>query len=332
MQHSKRIVLFVFSLALAGGVAYYVRGALLLVYVSIVFAVVLSPAVDRVHQVHIGRWRPGRGAAMLLIISGLLVLAAAFLLFVLPPIVGDIQDLGRRLPEHLRRLNAGIKNLPFGDRINFETIGGIFEKLIGGVPGIVSQAAQVLVSVATVLILTAYLILDGSAVFAWSMSLIPAEERGRLRAALVRAGLRMRNWLVGQAVLMLVLGSSSALVFGLLGVRYFFALAVFAGVANVVPLLGPIVTVVLASLVAATDSFGKVLGVWVFYFVYQQVENAFLTPRIMQTQVQLSPVAVVIALLLGSELAGIPGALVAVPSAVLVSVLTNEYLVQTPKS
>jgi predicted PurR-regulated permease PerM len=186
--------------------------------------------------------------------------------------------------------------------------------------------------VATVVILTAYLILDGSEVFGWSMSLVPAGERGRLRAALVRAGLRMRNWLVGQALLMLVLGSSSALVFGLLGVRYFFALAVFAGVANVVPLLGPIVTVILASLVAATDSFGKVLGVWVFYFVYQQVENAFLTPRIMQTQVQLSPVAVVIALLVGSELAGIPGALVAVPSAVLVSVLANEYLVQSPKA
>jgi predicted PurR-regulated permease PerM len=69
----------------------------------------------------------------------------------------------------------------------------------------------------------------------------------------------------------------------------------------------------------------------IFYFVYQQVENAFLTPRIMKAQVELSSAVVVIALLIGSALAGIPGALVAVPTAVLVSEIAGEYLMKQPE-
>jgi predicted PurR-regulated permease PerM len=115
-------------------------------------------------------------------------------------------------------------------------------------------------------------------------------------------------------------------VFGLLGVRYFYLLAVFAGLANIIPLLGPILTVVFAGLVAALDSWGKLIGVLIFYFVYQQVENALLTPRIMKSQVRLSSTAVLAGLLIGGELAGIPGALVAVPSTVLVTALVREYV------
>jgi predicted PurR-regulated permease PerM len=141
----------------------------------------------------------------------------------------------------------------------------------------------------------------------------------------------MRGWLAGQFLLMLILGVSSGVTFGLLGIPYFYLLAVFAAVANIIPLLGPLVTVILAAGVAATDALWKVLGVVIFYFVYQQVENAFLTPRIMKAQVELSSAVVVIALLIGSALAGIPGALVAVPTAVLVSEIAGEYLMKQPE-
>ncbi len=328
VRNYQRVVLFALVLLLACVVAYQVRGALLLIYVSTVFAVVLSPVVERVHRLRLWKWQPGRGVAMLLSITATLAAITVFLLFALPPIITDIQEFTKSLPEQVARLRVRLANMPYAERINLDTIGGVATKVLGGVPGVVGQAAQTIVSVVTVVILTAYLILDGRQVFDWCLSLVPDASRERLRGALLRAGRRMRNWLVGQALLMLILGSLSAVVFGLLGIRYFFALAVFAGLANVVPLLGPVITVILASLVAATDSFSKVLGVWIFYFVYQQLENAFLTPRIMQAQVELSATAVVVALLIGGELAGIPGALVAVPSAVLVAVLADEYLVK----
>jgi predicted PurR-regulated permease PerM len=129
---------------------------------------------------------------------------------------------------------------------------------------------------------------------------------------------------------MLILGSATALVFGLLGVRYFYALAVFAGIANFVPVLGPIATVVLAAAVAALDSWTKVLGVFIFYLIYQQVENAYLTPRIMKEAVDLPGIAVIIALTIGGEMAGLLGAIVAVPTAALVATILNEYVVRQP--
>jgi len=86
-----------------------------------------------------------------------------------------------------------------------------------------------------------------------------------------------------------------------------------------------------AALIAASDAAWKVRGVFILFALYQQAENAYLTPKIMQAQVQLSPAVVVIALLIGGELAGIPGTLVAVPTAVLVVEIANEYLAHKPQ-
>ena len=78
---------------------------------------------------------------------------------------------------------------------------------------------------------------------------------------------------------------------------------------------------------AAIDSWGRVLGVAIFYMIYLQVENSWLTPRIMKNSVGLPALAILVALLLGAALAGVPGAMVSVPTAALVAVLVDEYLV-----
>jgi predicted PurR-regulated permease PerM len=136
------------------------------------------------------------------------------------------------------------------------------------------------------------------------------------------------KWLLGQGLLMVLLGVFSAIAFQLMHVRYALALGVFAGLANIVPIVGPIASAVLASTVAAFDSWNKVAEVILFYVVYQQVENAFLTPKIMKSTVNLPALAVIIALAIGGKLAGIVGALIAVPTAALLGVLIDEYLVR----
>ena len=100
------------------------------------------------------------------------------------------------------------------------------------------------------------------------------------------------------------------------------------GLLNIIPVLGAAICIALALLVAAIDSWGRVLGVAIFYLLYIQLENSYLTPRIMRNSVDLPGLAILIALLLGFALEGIPGAMVSVPTAVLVSVLVDEYLVQ----
>jgi predicted PurR-regulated permease PerM len=100
------------------------------------------------------------------------------------------------------------------------------------------------------------------------------------------------------------------------------------GALNIIPVVGAALCIGLALLVAAIDSWGRVVGVAVFYLVWVQVENSYLIPRIMKNRVGLPALAILLALLLGSALAGILGAMVAVPTAVLVAELLDEYVVQ----
>lgn len=137
----------------------------------------------------------------------------------------------------------------------------------------------------------------------------------------------MGQWLLGQGSLMLILGLASTSVYALLGVRYPYALGVLTGLLNIVPVLGAAVSIGLALIVAALDSWGRVLGVAIFYVVYLWIENWFLTPRIMRSRVGLPSLAILVALMLGFALQGVAGALVAIPTAVLAAVLIDEYLV-----
>ena len=122
--------------------------------------------------------------------------------------------------------------------------------------------------------------------------------------------------------------SASTVVYLALGIRYAYALGVLTGTLNIIPVLGAAMCICLAMLVAALDSWGRVLGVGIFYPIYLNVENSYLIPRIMKNRVGLPALAILVALLQGSALAGALGAMVSVPTAVLVSVLVEEYLVQ----
>jgi predicted PurR-regulated permease PerM len=140
----------------------------------------------------------------------------------------------------------------------------------------------------------------------------------------------MGKWLIGQGTLMLVLGLTSTIVYISLHLRYAYALGALTGLLNVIPVVGAAVCIALALLVAAIDSWGRVIGVAVFYLIYLQVENSFLVPRIMKSRVGLPGLAILVSLLLGSAVAGVVGALVSVPTAVLVAELVNEYMVNKP--
>ena len=170
--------------------------------------------------------------------------------------------------------------------------------------------------------------LEGDAVYYYLLSFVPDRSRDRLAKTLVIGEARMSSWLIGQLALMLILGVCSTIAFGVLHVKYFVLLGVLMGLLNIIPIAGGLVTIVLAAGVAATDSWSKMAGVLIFYVIYIQIENGFLTPRIMRSRVNLLGLSVIVALLVGSDLAGIVGALVAIPTAALIAVIIDEYFVQ----
>jgi predicted PurR-regulated permease PerM len=324
-------IVFTFALALAGYVAWLVRGVLVLIYVSALFAVVLTPVVGATSRLRIGRWRPFQGSAAILFL--LLAVAGALTCFgflAFPPVIRDLQSLNGEMPARVPALLAKIKQIPFASHLNSEQV-------LAWIQGIVSHSASYLLQsltnwasdlaqVIAGFVLTLYFILEGEGAYRWFLSFIQPPGRQRLDDTLQRAAVRMQRWLLGQLSLMLILGIASTIVYLSLGIRYGYALGVLTGLLNIIPVLGAAVSLVLAVLVASIDSWSRVLGVAIFFLVYLQIENSWLGPRIMRHRVNLPALAIFVALLLGSALEGVLGAMVAIPTAVLVSVLLDEYL------
>jgi len=313
--------------------AWRLRDVLLLIYVSALFAVVLMPAVSAImrHELRGGR-HITRGVAIALLLSFTFLALATFFTLGLPPVIRDLHQFAEDLPTRLPVIVARLKHLPYADKLGVDTIAGKSEDALSATAGYLFASfpawMERIFDLLTAFILCVYFMLEGEYAYGWFMSLLSVENRLRLAVTLYKAEIRMSKWLFGQGLLMLILGVASTAVFGILHVRYFFMLGVLMGLMNIVPIAGGVVTILLVGLVAALDSWTKMAGVFIFYLIYVNIENAFLTPRIMRQSVNLMGLTVLIALIAGTELAGVVGALVAVPTAALIAVLMDEYFVE----
>ena len=324
-------IVFAFGLLATCYLAWLIRDVLVLLYVSALFAVVLSPVVRATARMRVGRWQPFKGSAVFFLLLIVAAALTAFAALALPPVIRDLQGFAQEMPTRLPALLDRFKHLPFTQDIDTSDLSSRLQ-------GFVSQAATYLLlsisdwagrlfDLVMGFILTIYFILEGDHAYGWFLSFFPPHRRQRLDKTLQRAEIRMGKWLLGQGSLMLILGVASTIVYLSFHVRYAYALGVLTGLLNIIPVLGAAISIVLALLVAAIDSWVAASAIAIFYVIYLQVENSILVPRIMRTRVGLPSLAILVALLLGSALAGVVGAMVSVPTAVLVSVLLDEYLV-----
>ncbi len=328
----RRDIVFAFALGLACWLAWLIRDVLVMLYVSALFAVVLSPMVRFTAQLRIRRWQPFKDCAVFVL---LLVVAAALTAFgflALPPVISDLHGFAQEMPARLPAQLDRLKSIPLAQHLDTADLSSRLQGFVSNAATYllfsISDWAGKLFDLVMGFILTIYFILEGDHAYRWFLSFFSPENRERLDATLQRAEARMGKWLLGQGSLMLILGVASTIVYLSLHVRYAYALGVLTGLLNIIPVLGAAVCIALALLVAAIDSWGRVLGIAIFYLIYLQVENSILTPRIMKSSVGLPGLAILVALILGSALEGVLGAMVSVPTAVLVSVLLDEYLVR----
>ncbi|MGC9224547.1 MAG: AI-2E family transporter [Terracidiphilus sp.] len=330
-------IVFAFALALAIYMMWLLRSLLALVYVSALFAVILTPVVHATSRLHIGRWFPFQRAGsiffLLLLVAGALT-GFGFLAF--PPVIRDLQTVQGELPNRIPALLVHLREIPFIDRLHsVEVIGwlqGSLSHAAGTLLLSLTDWAGAIAQVAVGFVLTLYFIIEGEAAYRWFLSFLPPAPRKRLNVTLRRAAGRMEKWLLGQASLMLILGAVSMIVYLSLGVRYAYGLGVVTGLLNIVPVLGVTISIVLAVLVAAIDSWGRVLGVAIFFAIWVQIESSWLVPRIMKNRVDLPALGIFVALIVGADLGGIPGAMVAIPTAALVAVLLDEYFVRQDRA
>jgi predicted PurR-regulated permease PerM len=325
-------ILFAVGVFLFLALAWKLEKELEIIYVSALFAVVLMPIVVKFTHVNIRGWSPSRPVAIVLLIATVTLALTVFFVVGLPPVMRDIKSFSDDLPQKLPGIVAKLKKIPMADKIGIDSIAQKAEGALSATASYLFTSLPLWLShifdLLTAAFLCIYFMLEGEHAYEFFLSLFHANQRRRLDLTLQKAELKMSKWLLGQGLLMLILGVCSTIVFAILHVRYFFLLGVLMGILNIIPIAGGVITIVVAAGVAALDSWPKMFGVLIFYAIYVNIENAVLTPRIMKSSVDLMGLTVLVALLVGTALAGIVGALVAVPTAALITVLLNEYAVQ----
>ena len=325
-------ILFTFALGIGLAFAYHLRKELALLYVSALFAVVLMPVIRGIQKIKIGKWSPGRGSAIAIILFGVGGAITLFIMFALPPVIRDTREFVKELPTRGPAMLNRVKHLPFASHLDVASLNARIQDYASNFATyLVTSAgawASELFKIIAGIVLTVYFMLEGEHAYNWVLSFIAPLRRERLNQTLLRADVRMGRWLLGQGTLMLILGIYSTIVFTLLHIRYSYALGVLMGVFNIIPVLGAVISMALVLLAAAMDSWMRVVYVLIAYAIYAQVENSYLTPKIMQSSVNLPGLAIIVSLLLGSAIDGVVGAMVAVPTAVLVAVILDEYAVQ----
>ncbi len=290
------------------------------------------PIVKHIQTLRLRNYRPSRFVAILLLLTLSIASLVLFFSVAFPPVVRDLRQFITDAPARLPILVAKAERFPLARKIGISSaaekaqsaLAATAAYLFTSLPNWLSHLFDIL----TALFLCIYFMIEGGEAYTYFLSLFPDPSRTRLHATLQRANTKMSKWLLGQGLLMIILGVCSTLVFSILHVRYAILLGVLMGLLNIIPIAGGVVTICFAAGVAALDSWTKMAGVLIFYAVYINIENAVLTPRIMKSSVDLMGLTVLVALLIGTALAGIVGALVAVPTAALISVLIDEYLVQ----
>jgi predicted PurR-regulated permease PerM len=314
--------------------AFLVRDVLLLVYMSGLFAIGFSPIVrfiERQKVLPIGSKRFPRWLAILSLYVIILGSLTGIAFMIVPPLVHQAQQLWTSLPgifdraqefliqkgvlrDHLT-LRQAVEHAPGGG--SSEAVGTVFGAVAGVVGGIFGLI--------TILILTFYILIEADSLRNTMLRLFPARDRARVAAASRDITVKVSAWLAGQLLLGGIIGATSAVGLWLLGVPFFYVLALISGIGEMIPVIGPILSAVPAVAVAATVSLKKALLVIIFFIVQQQFENHVLVPKVMQRQVGVSPVTVIVALLIGGKLLGILGAVLAVPTAAILQVVLSEF-------
>lgn len=333
MNELRRTILWTIAMAaLTAAIvyaAYLARHVLLLIYISGLLAIGFSPVIRFIER----RPRIPRWLAILLLYVVILGVLALVLTLILPPLIDQAKGLWVAAPRMFDAaqdylIDKGLLKQHITFREAVERAPGTGSGAVGAVAGAAIGIAGGFFGLVTILILTFYLLLEAERLRDLFLQLFPRTHRRQIAAAARDVTVKVSAWLNGQLLLAGTIGTTAAVGLWLLGVPYFFVLALIAAVGEMIPMVGPVLSAIPAILVALSISYQQAFFVAIFFLLQQQFENHVLVPRIMSRQVGVSAATVIVALLIGGDLLGILGALLAVPTAAILQVIYQQTLGQ----
>jgi len=313
---------------------YLVRSVIGLLMIAVFLAVALGPAVDRATRLKLPR-----PAAILSVF--LCMFLAIFLigLVVVPPIVDEVRAFAHDVPNYIDDIRTNKTLREYDDKYDITTK---LEDQASKLPSRLGDAAGALQAVTvgvfstvlqlvTVLTITFFLLLDGGRIVNFIFAQLRAHHRERMQVVAVDIYSATGGYVAGALALATAAGISTYILLSILGVKFAVPLAVLMAFFDLIPLVGSTIGGVLVAIVTLFADFPQDTFIWIAFVVgYQQFENSVLQPLVYRRTVNLHPLAVISAILIGSSLLGVLGALVAIPIAAAIQILLKDLWEHRP--
>jgi predicted PurR-regulated permease PerM len=304
-------------------------------FIAIVIGTVIRPAVAWLYQ----RGLP-RTAGVVFVYLVLLLLLAGFLMLLSPLVVEQGATILAAMPGYYQDLREWMINYPNPFVVQLsefiptrlpslspvQQTGEDVMVSVGQVSGYVTSAARFVFIFMVVLVLAYYWTIDGPRIIQSFLLLVPQEKRENIGELVSAMEVKVGHYIVGQAVLCLVIGIMALIAYSIIGLPNAIVLALVAALLEAVPIIGPLLGAVPAAIVALSISPDKLIWVIVATVVIQQLENSLLVPRVMSKAVGVNPFVTLLALFAFSSFYGIVGALMAIPMAATIQLMLNYFV------
>jgi predicted PurR-regulated permease PerM len=332
-----RTVLLTLGIVLAVGlllqVVWIARGVIIWILIAVFLTLALNPAVEWFQRRGVRRRGIAAALTYVLVLSGLTLIGAT----IVPTIVDQVNNFVNAIPGYVEDLTSGRGRLGFLEREYQVTErvrqavedGGAARVfgLSGAALAITKSIITAIVAFVTIAFMTFFMLLEGPAWMERFYTLLPEGSQARWRQVGRDIYRTVGGYVTGNLLISVIAGITSTIVLLVLGIPYAVALGLVVAILDLIPLAGATLAAIIVTTIAFLDDPipGGII-VFVYFLVYQQIENHVLQPLVYGRTVQLSPLAVLIAVLVGAELGGVLGALGAIPVAGTLQVILVDYL------
>lgn len=307
-----------------------IQGILIFLFIALLLASAIKPIVNAA----VRRGYP-RSLTVLAIYLVLVLVIGLMISVVVPPIAQQASTFVKNAPGYLNQLQALLREYAANLGLNPSIVDlqqladqadTLLPLLAGGLFRYTLTTFTGLLGTISVLVISYYWLAERHSIGQTWLSLLSSDQQVRMIRVGRQIESRWGGWVRGQLVLCVVVGLCALIGNMILGVPYAIVLALFAGLTEAIPTVGPILGAIPAIALAFTDSPQKALLTAGLYIMIQQLENAILVPKVMEHSVGLRPLTVFVSVLTGGALLGIAGAVLAVPVASALHVIAMEFL------
>ena len=316
IEISHRTIIFTVLFLALLWVVFQVREIILMLFVSLILMSAFNPAVDWMEKL-----RLPRGLAILIVYIFVWTAVGLIVAGIVPALIDQTSRLIHLIPSAISQVELFNANQQTITQQLLSQIGTLPENLLKFTVGLFGN----LLAVLTTLVMTFYLLLERKHLNKYLSSIWGGDKSVQISKTVNEIERRLGSWVRGELVLMLAVGTLTYIGLLILGVDIALPLAILAGILEIVPNIGPTISAVPAVLVALTIHPLTALATASLYFLVQLAENNFLVPKIMQKAVGVNPLISILGLMIGFRLAGPAGAILALPSIIVIHTIGLEY-------